>query len=255
MWQLFIPFILALIIVLVLSRLCSRWLLELLGERWYVFILWPGVVVHELSHLLAALLTFTKVTGISLIPKISGNSRELGSVTHESVKDPFRLILISAFPFIGSAVVIWLLTILLLPKASLSAPIIPVVNEWWQIIDYFQLWFKFVGNLWQAFDISMWQSWLWLYLLICLAAHLAPSGHDLNYTTTGLAVLTLLIILVVVIISIVYKPVGFELVNYFAGLVEMLLPLLSFTIALQIMVSCLVGITVAIKRLNNKVDW
>ncbi len=255
MWPLFISFIVALFLVLLLSRLCSRWLLELLGERWYVFVLWPGVVIHELSHLVAAVFTFTKVTGISLIPKLSGGGRELGSVTHESVKDPFRLILISAFPFVGSAAVIWLLTVLLLPKAPLGAPIIPPINEWWQIIDYFQVWLKFVGNLWQAFDVTMWQSWLWLYLLICLAAHLAPSGHDLNYTATGLAVLTLLVILVVALVSIFYKSINLELQNYLVGFVQTLVPLVSFTVALLMIVGWLVGIAVSIKRLNSKVDW
>lgn len=255
MWSLFIPFILALFLVLMLSRICSRWLLELLGERWYVFILWPGVVVHELSHLVAAIFTFTRVTKISLLPNFSGSSRELGSVTHESVKDPFRMILISAFPFVGSAAVIWLLTILLLPKAPLTAPVIPAIDQWWQVVDYFQVWLRFIGELWQAFDLTMWQSWLWLYLLICLSAHIAPSSHDLNYTATGLAVLTLLVVLVVVLVSIFYKPIHQELLGYIGSFVKNLGPLVSFTVALLLIVAGLLGLVVLLKRLNSRVVW
>lgn len=255
MWSLLIPFVVTLFLVLLLSRFCSRWLLELLGERLYVLVLWPGVVIHELSHLAAALLTFTKVTGISLLPKLNAGGRELGSVTHESVKDPFRLILISAFPLVGSAVVIWFLTIILLPQAPTAAPSIPAVTNWWQLMDYFKVWWRFVIDLWQAFNVHAWQSWLWLYLLICLSAHLAPSSHDLNYTATGIAVLTLLIILVVVLVGIFYKSVSQDLVSYFLKLVEAFTPLASFAIALLFIIFSILGLIIAVKRLNNRVNW
>lgn len=59
----------------------------------------PATILHELTHLVMAILTFSSITGFSLIPKIQKNRVVLGNV---SVIPKFRgaLILIGLSPLI-----------------------------------------------------------------------------------------------------------------------------------------------------------
>ncbi|MBI5465760.1 MAG: hypothetical protein HY974_00535 [Candidatus Kerfeldbacteria bacterium] len=167
---------------------------ELLGERLYLILLWPGVVVHELSHLLGALLTLTRVTGFSLWPR----GGVLGSVTHEASGNPLTLILVSIFPLLGGTFVLWVLVLLLVPGAPTAAPVVALAHGFIAtIVEYISAWWRFVADLWSALDFGTWQSWLFLYLVLVIGAHLAPSNRDLTYTAAGLTALSLLTVLLV----------------------------------------------------------
>ncbi|MFA5954396.1 MAG: hypothetical protein WC817_02585 [Patescibacteria group bacterium] len=178
-------FLIVIVVLLVLSRLISRTLFKLLGEGWYIVLLWPGVIVHEGSHFLGALLTFTPVRGFSLLPETGGSgSRVLGVVRHDRPKNPFASVIISGFPLIGGTVAIWLLTVFLLPGLSSS-----ILTSEWQGGGYSNLLnsFRFLikrGS--EVISFGSWQTWLFLYLSFTISAHLAPSSHDLKYVAKGL---------------------------------------------------------------------
>lgn len=63
------------------------------------FLFFPGVVVHELAHLIVANLLFVKTGHVEFVPHISGNDVKLGSVEVAKV-DPIRRFLIGASPII-----------------------------------------------------------------------------------------------------------------------------------------------------------
>ena len=61
------------------------------------FLFFPGTIIHELAHLLAAGLLFVKTGSMELMPRIMDNEIRLGSV--EVVKtDPFRRAIIGVAP-------------------------------------------------------------------------------------------------------------------------------------------------------------
>lgn len=62
----------------------------------------PGVVVHELAHLLTANLLFVKTGEVEFFPQIQGETVKLGSVA-VAATDPLRRFFIGAAPlFVGS---------------------------------------------------------------------------------------------------------------------------------------------------------
>src|SRR3989338_530680 len=124
-------FAVASVLLLCLSRLTSRSLSLLLGDGWYTFVLWPGVIVHELSHLAGALLTFTRVRGFSVMPEDRHpNPREgrvLGLVQHDEPRGAITLVIISAAPLIGGVVALQFTTHLLLPSLPIALP--PILGQ------------------------------------------------------------------------------------------------------------------------------
>ena len=59
----------------------------------------PGTAVHEMSHLVMAMILNLKVRDISLLPKIRGNTIKLGTVTYEK-KDVVRGLIVGIAPFL-----------------------------------------------------------------------------------------------------------------------------------------------------------
>ncbi|RJQ24469.1 hypothetical protein C4577_07860 [Candidatus Parcubacteria bacterium] len=80
----------------------------------------PGIVIHELSHLLMASVLFVRVGELDFLPKIEGNEVKLGSVSIGKT-DPFRRALIGTAPFLfGLPLMIVLLTYLFPGPASIG---------------------------------------------------------------------------------------------------------------------------------------
>ena len=57
--------------------------------RMMALLYFPGTAVHEMSHLVMAMILNLKVRDISLLPKIRGNTIKLGTVMYEK-KDVVR---------------------------------------------------------------------------------------------------------------------------------------------------------------------
>ncbi|MDY7039804.1 MAG: hypothetical protein SVX38_02955 [Chloroflexota bacterium] len=74
------------------------WVLSLL--------MFPGTVVHEVSHYVAATFLFVKVSNISFLPRKRGNTISLGSVQFAKSPGPLRHALIGIAPLIGGSLVI-----------------------------------------------------------------------------------------------------------------------------------------------------
>ena len=124
------------------------------------FVLLPGIVLHELSHLLAAKLVGVRTRGISLRPKARrGGSVRLGAVT-VAKSDPFRESWIGLAPLLtGTA------AILLLARWQFGVESLPALRPEaiWQIL---------VSSL-QAPDALV-----WLYLIFAISNAMWPSESD-----------------------------------------------------------------------------
>ncbi|MCR4263456.1 MAG: hypothetical protein NUV98_01925 [Candidatus Roizmanbacteria bacterium] len=78
-------------------------------------LLYPGVVIHELSHLIMAVILFVPVKSMSLVPKmVEENKLQGGSVTIAKV-DPLRRTLVGIAPMFVGITVLWLVINYLLP--------------------------------------------------------------------------------------------------------------------------------------------
>lgn len=76
--------------------------------RMMALLYFPGTAIHEMSHLVMAMVLNLKVRDISLIPKIRENTLRLGTVTYEK-KDVVRGLVVGIAPFFAALFSFWLI--------------------------------------------------------------------------------------------------------------------------------------------------
>lgn len=129
----------------------------------YFVILFPGVLLHELSHLVAANVLGVRAGGLSLRPVMRRRGLELGSVRIAHT-DAVRESLIGLAPLVmGSALVLLIAGLFLqvpldAPQALLATPA--------SIVEHLQRAFQQPNAL------------LWLYLIFAISNAMLPSASD-----------------------------------------------------------------------------
>lgn len=111
-------FVVELAILFFSSRLMTK-SLSFLPINVISFIFLPGIIIHELSHLLVANLLFVPTGDVEFMPKVEGQNIKLGSVAIGR-SDPVRRFLIGVAPVLFGILVI---SIVLYFLKSISIPI------------------------------------------------------------------------------------------------------------------------------------
>ena len=167
-----------LLVVLALLLLADRWLhrhlqglmLLLTNDReialWlYALILFPGVLLHELSHALVAALLGVRIGRISILPQRKQGRIQLGFVPVEET-DPLRASLIGAAPFlIGSGVIIALGHLVFKTPEVVAAM---ALGDWASAL-------RGVRAALQTPD-----AWIWAYFVFAIGNTLLPSRADMH---------------------------------------------------------------------------
>jgi hypothetical protein len=177
---------------LALLRLTERWIHrhlqqfgllltknETVALATYAVLLFPGVVLHELSHWLAARLMGVRTGRISLLPARSRDGQlQLGAVEYQaSGLDPIRESLVGAAPLITGCIALFLIANHLygIPAATAAftggtlQPILDLLARGFEQPDF----------------------WLWFYLVFVIANAMMPSPADRRAWPAFLAILGL----------------------------------------------------------------
>lgn len=96
----FLLVLLELILLFLLSRKLTQSLSTVVPYQLLAVIFFPGVVIHELSHFLAAGVLFVPVSDMEFMPKKQEGRLKLGSVSIGKT-DPFRRAVIGVAPVIA----------------------------------------------------------------------------------------------------------------------------------------------------------
>jgi hypothetical protein len=154
----------------------------------YAFVLFPGVVLHELSHWLTARLLGVRTGSLSLLPRRrSDGSIQLGYVEYYRGKtlDPVRESLIGAAPLIVGTAVILLISLRVFGVTHLAQAI--------QSGDIDTL----VMALGELFATPF--ALLWIYLIFAVSNAMLPSGSDRRAWPAFLVALAVLAIVIFVL--------------------------------------------------------
>jgi hypothetical protein len=161
---------------LVLLALTERWIhrhlqgiaLLIGGNReaavvLYALPLFPGVVLHELSHAAAALLLGARIGRISLRPKLTGDRIRLGVVPVQKT-GPVRASLIGLAPLLAGSAVILLIGYAVFGVESMGAALANL--DWGQITTGLK-------RMLAAPD-----AWVWFYVIFAVSNTMLPSRSD-----------------------------------------------------------------------------
>lgn len=136
----------------------------------------PGVIIHELSHLLTAAILFVRVGEMEFMPKMHGNEVKLGSVQIAKT-DPLRRAIIGVAPvFVGMTIILTLMSVIARNEAISSLEI--------AALHFIPL----------AMTIPNWVIWaIVIYIIFVVSNTMFSSKKDLEGT---IEVLTILLIVV-----------------------------------------------------------
>lgn len=161
---------------LALLLLAERWIhrhlqgfmLLLTGDREMAVVLYalpllPGIVIHELSHALAALLLGVQVGRISIRPKRAGQRIQLGFVPVERT-DAVRASLIGLAPLLTGSAAILLIGYQALDLGAVGAAL--AAGDWASL----------TGGMQAAMGAT--NFWLWVYLIFAIGNTMLPSRAD-----------------------------------------------------------------------------
>jgi hypothetical protein len=248
-------------LMLVVGRWTGQRLYSTFGWKGILALAWLGTPVHELSHLLACLIGRNEVTDFALF-KPDKSTGSLGYVQHSYDRNSLyqRFIgntLIAVAPFFGGALVIYLLTRhfypTLLPggsEASLLAwermgsvaGLTDLLSSWWR---YFS---RFVTELASIDKFADWRFWIYVWAMISVAAHLAPSPADFE-GFWGPALILLAVLFVGNIgLAALRVDAGVTLVQYVNGTVVSLNGLLVVALMFLLLGAALVWTITALYR-------
>lgn len=140
-----------LVAALGLSFIANYCLSRIFYGRTYRFLIAPGVIIHEYSHVLGCLVTGARVREVRVFDERGGR------VVHEPPRITGGEGIISIAPIFGAALTVYILARLLVPA--------------------------FVG--FGELEISSWQFLLFAYLASSITAAMAPSTQDLKVGLAG----------------------------------------------------------------------
>lgn len=168
----FLTFAATLAVLMALSRWINRQV-QIIGLRvtdssavavmLYYLLMFPGILLHELSHYLTALLLGLKVSKFAMGPQRRRNAIELGSVTVQrggAVRDS----LVGFAPFVAGTAVLLLIAYQVFD--------VTVLGQAWTQAGWSGL-RAALADLWQVSDV-----WVWAYVVFVVSNAMTPSSAD-----------------------------------------------------------------------------
>lgn len=169
----------------------------------------PGVLVHELSHLVMCVVFFHRVTRIRLFDFDPDSSRA-GYVAHRynprSLYQRIGGFFIGTAPLFAGALILygaarWLMPGLMVPDIAAGLPF-PDLS---QMILARAV--RIAAACLAARNLADWRFWLFLYLCVCIGSGMKLSGSDMAGAVFGFVVLALFAVFVN-LAMLVFYPVG-----------------------------------------------
>ena len=182
-----VPAVVLWLLVLIVVGYVVEWLCtKLFDGKGFHYLLAPGVIVHELSHVLGCFLVGAEVQKVNLF------SEEGGSVEHGKPKLPIvGQVIISLAPIAGCLVVLWGISLLFKsppdPKWALPGSVFPE-KLWDGVVGVGMTFWTTVTNT----EFRNLRTLAFGYFLFTFALATAPSKADLKNAIAGIVALGLL---------------------------------------------------------------
>lgn len=179
--------IVLIVAIIIISYGINMLLLYSVGGMYRLFVA-PGIILHELSHAFACLITGAPIESINVFKKDGGD------VKHGKPKIPvIGQLLISLAPFVVGALAIYFLSKLLgINDSNVS----DLSLNTGQFVDWIK--HAFTGT-----NLTDWKSWVAIYLVLSIAVTMTPSSQDMKNIAFSL-------IFIAILVFVIYKFTSFR---------------------------------------------
>ena len=194
------------IVVHTIEKLTTVRLARRFGWNSVLFTGWLGTPVHELSHAFMCLVFRHRIDEIQLF-KPDLKSGRLGYVRHSHVPgnwfQEFGNFFIGLAPLFGGVAAMFLLVTLFFPETTRDLfTQQPASEAFGEVSDagptlvsrIFTMVTYLIGELTAFRNLTSWRLYLFLYLIICIASHMAPSQSDYDGASRGVTMIAAVVI-------------------------------------------------------------
>lgn len=245
--SIFGPFVLFAIVIHFLERTIQRSLAERFGWKSVMWTGWLGTPIHELSHVVMCNLFRHRVDEVALFEP-DPNSGRLGFVRHSWRKgnwfEELGNVFIGIAPLIGGSLALCLLLWLFYPEAIEAAflPTDPTGGSVNGIMESVSAIFQRVLVL---DNFLSGKFWVFLYLALCVASHMAPSGSDYQGAGKGSIAVVLAAVLACCLLAASSASSPQAIVESAIQLLSPLFAVLAITVVLCLLATLVVKLIVS----------
>jgi hypothetical protein len=239
---LLVPFVAFAIVIHWFEYVSQRRLAERFGWKSVLWTGWLGTPIHELSHALMCRVFQHRIDEIALFEP----DRESGRLGY--VKHSFRTgnwfqemgnLFIGIAPLLGGSIVLAVLLWVFYDDAATSAiETARADHSGDSFAKMFAIVSSLVGNILTISNLGTVRFWTFIYLVLCVGSHMAPSGSDYQGASRGVYLFGGIVLVGVFLLAFV----GIDSVQMVDGMIATMGPL--FAIFGLTIVLC--GITTAI---------
>jgi len=197
-------------VIHVLERLMQQRLARRFGWNAVMITGWLGTPIHELSHALMCAVFQHDIVDMKLFEPDRKNGR-LGYVTHTYQKGNWYQEIGSFFigvaPLLGGTAVLLVLLMIFFPETGRSALFSATTEQplWPQVGESLK---NLAFGLFQGTHLISIRLWLFLYLVVCVGSHMAPSWSDYEGGTKGGLMLLVLLLVSSLVVALLGPDTG-----------------------------------------------
>lgn len=176
---------------------------------------WTGIIVtgvigtpiHEVSHWLMAKIFRHQVHSVSLFSP-DRNSGKLGHVEHSydrrSSYQSMGNFFIGSSPIIFCSLALIALLYFFFPNPTII--ITPLITLPHSVQEFLHAWSTSFTNTWTQIEFGNWKFWIFFFLSLSIALHMAPSSYDQKTMWKGFFHISLLMLVVNIILTLTKVP-------------------------------------------------
>ena len=184
------PFVVFALIIHWLEGVTQRQLASRFGWHSVLWTGWLGTPIHELSHVAMCVLFRHRVDEVALFEPDRGSGR-LGYVRHSFRSgnwfEEIGNLFVGIAPLLGGSLALAVLLWLFYPSAAVAAIETTqavaqsggIVDQTWRVAT------QFAGEILSLKNLGTVRFWIFLYLVLCVGSHMAPSSSDYQGASRG----------------------------------------------------------------------
>jgi len=190
-----------------------------LGWKGILWTAWMGTPIHEMGHYFFAKVFHHRIDSVRIFEP-NADSGNLGHVSHsyntKSIYQKLGNFFIGAGPMIFGSIVLVIFLYFFVPNAKEIFN--PLFASFHNPLEFLTAIYESLKNLFAIDNISKWNFWLFFYLSLAVASHMAPSKPDRQGMWRGF----FWIVLLMIIANIITLLLGMDITVYILNLSQFL---------------------------------
>jgi len=229
---LLLPSILFAVVIHVLERLIQLRMAKRFGWKSVLWTGWLGTPIHELSHALMCVVFRHRIEEMALFEPDFESGR-LGYVRHSyrpgSWFQEIGNVFIGIAPLAGGALAL-LLSLRIFFPGAISESIAAAAEQSQLTAQVYTIASTILGKVLFS-GLARWETWVFIYLTLCIGSHMAPSWSDYQGAKKGAILLAIILLTVTFLIGLLV-PDSTQIASLAAPWMAPLLAVYSLVIVL-----------------------